>query len=173
MSKDDTFKRIQKKVQKSFELKDEHQSIQNPERFRFIGTFQDGLAPALKEFSSTNALDNGLYGYIDTKGNEVIPFQYHNAKAFSEGLAAVAIFEKVISPQKEKPDDLFGALLGLFSQKSNLSPSNSGIKYGFINQTGATKIPFQFQDAKSFLNGQAEVKQNGEWFWINKEGKRV
>ena len=171
MAKDDAFKRIQKKVQKQFELKEEHQSVQDPERFRFIGRFQEGLAPALKQFASTGEKDNGLYGFIDTLGNEVIPFQYHNAKTFSEGLAAVAIFEKTIPTQKEKPDDLFGALLDIFSSKP--PPSNSGIQYGFIDQSGNIIIPFQFQDAKPFQNGQANVKQDGEWFLINMEGERV
>ena len=32
---------------------------------------------------------DGLYGYVDYDGNVVIPFQYEDAAAFSEGLAAV------------------------------------------------------------------------------------
>lgn len=42
--------------------------------------YSDGLALVSK---------NGLYGFIDKKGHEIIPLIYGNANSFSEGLAAV------------------------------------------------------------------------------------
>lgn len=46
-----------------------------------IKEFNDGLAAAKK---------NGKWGYIDKKGQVVIPFRFAKAKSFSDGLAAVA-----------------------------------------------------------------------------------
>lgn len=34
-------------------------------------------------------MEEGRYGFIDNKGNEIIPLKYDNARDFSEGLAAV------------------------------------------------------------------------------------
>lgn len=34
-------------------------------------------------------LQNGLWGYINTKGNLIIPYQYNKAEDFSEGRAVV------------------------------------------------------------------------------------
>jgi KWG protein len=45
------------------------------------GDFSQGIAPAKQK---------GKWGFIDTKGKVVIPFQYVKADSFSEGLAAVA-----------------------------------------------------------------------------------
>ena len=45
-----------------------------------LGTEGDGLVPALKD---------GLWGYIDTEGNEAIPFRYLEAEGFRGGCADV------------------------------------------------------------------------------------
>jgi uncharacterized protein YchJ len=37
---------------------------------------------------------NGKWGFIDTKGNEVIPFKYEHAHVFNEGPAAVKLNDK-------------------------------------------------------------------------------
>ena len=53
-----------------------------PLKFEYMpGDFSQGIAPAKQK---------GKWGFIDTKGKVVIPFQYVKADSFSEGLAAVA-----------------------------------------------------------------------------------
>ena len=47
--------------------------------------FSEGLA---------NVKINGKWGYINTKGEEVIPCQYDAANPFSEGVAVVIIGKK-------------------------------------------------------------------------------
>ncbi len=49
------------------------------------GDFLQGLAPVKQK---------GKWGFIDTKGKVVLPFQYVRANSFSEGLAAVVTVNK-------------------------------------------------------------------------------
>ncbi len=46
-------------------------------------------------------------------------------------------------------------------------------KWGYINRTGKTLIPFQFDDADNFYEGFAAVKQDNLWGFINPKGKWV
>jgi Caspase domain/WG containing repeat len=87
--------------------------------------FSGGLAAVRKA---------GKWGYIDTTGKEVIPFEYHKVTRFSEGLAAV---------QKE-PN---GEWVFLNSKRE------------VIRQGGDTP----FQEAKSCTEGIAWVKTKEGW----------
>jgi hypothetical protein len=81
----------------------------------------------------------GKYGYIDSSGVIVIPPQFARAKAFSEGLAAVAI------PNAEAIVDKYG---------QRLQP----LKWGFIDETGEIVIPPRFSEVGRFSEGLAWVE---------------
>ena len=51
-------------------------------KYKITGQFKNGLAKVMNY--------NNLWGYIDTKGKEVIPCQFSKAYDFSEGMAAVS-----------------------------------------------------------------------------------
>ncbi len=51
--------------------------------------------------------------------------------------------------------------------------ANASGKWGFIDRTGALVIDYQFDDAKSFSNGLAAVKQGGDWCYVNLKGEVV
>ena len=58
------------------------------------------------------------------------------------------------------------------SAEEILTPyKNSTGKYGYLDETGRTAIPCQFDDAGSFSEGLARVKQNGKYGYIDKTGK--
>lgn len=109
------------------------------QKYEKLGSFNEGLAPVLR---------NGKWGFINTKGEEVIPCQYPNpyedftASPFYEGMALV--------------------------QKDG--------KWGFINTKGEEVIPISIE-AESigrFSEGMAFVYIDEENFSvINKEGKTV
>lgn len=46
-------------------------------------------------------------------------------------------------------------------------------RWGFVDDYGKTVIGYKFEDAKSFSDGLAAVKNDGEWFYINTEGEEV
>ena len=53
-----------------------------PCKYEYADVFSDGLALIERD---------GLYGFIDIRGNETIPCKYTYAHPFSEGMAAVQI----------------------------------------------------------------------------------
>ncbi len=88
------------------------------------------------------ALKDGKYGFIDIRGQFVIPPSFTNAGNFSEGLAAV----------------LVGGEAHL-ERSSDGSPyiTSEGGKWGYIDRTGAMAIPPQFGSAMPFSEGLALV----------------
>lgn len=87
--------------------------------------FIDGLAPVWN--------DDGIYEYIDTEGNVVLPINDGYGGEFSDGRA----------PFKVKVND-----------------SNS--KYGYIDKSGALVIPAEYDYANLFINGMALVGKTGD-----------
>ena len=103
-----------------------------------IGIFRDGMAMVWK---------GETFGYIDRKGNEIIPCIYKGENGnpyylpsnFSEGLALV-----------EQGDRMF-----------------------FINKEGKEAFPFNYEGAHPFHDGLALVWRNGKYGYIDKKGNEV
>ena len=92
-------------------------------------------------------MQDGKWGYIDTKGDIVIPCVYTDASKFSEGLAPV-----------------------WKSGTANTWPS----EIGFINSKGEAVIPFgKYSNAGSFHDGLAVVIANNKRGFIDKTGELV
>lgn len=97
--------------------------------------FSEGLFPVWG--------DEDRYGFINTKGELVIPCKYmctdEGTGFFTEGLAVVY----------------------------------DGEKYGYIDKTGKEVIPFIYDLACPFSEGLACVTKDDEWFFIDKTGQKV
>jgi len=48
-----------------------------------------------------------------------------------------------------------------------------GGQWGFIDLTGNVVIPLKFEEARIFEQGSAQVKINGIWTRIDKNGKEI
>ena len=59
-----------------------------------------------------------------------------------------------------------------YGQEPVLCKNKDG-RYGFIDQTGAEVIPFKYDYAANFSNGQALVQLYGKWGYINEAGAEV
>ena len=46
-------------------------------------------------------------------------------------------------------------------------------KWGYIDKTGKIMIPFQYDHASAFYKNATLVKKNNEWFYINRQGKKI
>ncbi len=92
---------------------------------------------------------NGKYGMIDTKNKIIVPFIYDYAEYFEGDLAIVG----KITGQDENDNDIY--------------------KYGFVNKNGKVVIPLKYDDADTFEDGKAEVAIGDDYFYINKQGKKV
>lgn len=89
---------------------------------------------------------DGKYGYIDTSGALLIPYQFDNAQAFSAGMAAVG---------KTVDEDEYG---------------NATYYWGYIDKKGDLKIDYQYITAFNFSEELAEVRTKEEIQFINTEG---
>ncbi len=122
------------------------------------------------------------YGFLDKNGAEVIPAVFHDARAFSEGLAAAkvgnlwgytarsGVFE--ITPRfdgtgsgKRWPDTRAGYFV------DGLAPVWAGQDYyRFIDTTGGFAFDGGFDDANSFSEGRAVVSLNQRYGFIDTAG---
>lgn len=97
--------------------------------------------------------ENGLYGFIDSTGQVIIPPKYRSAGEFSEGLAPVRengyygyIDESgkyVITPQYDYAGSIRNGL-GVAFQKG---------KAGLLDKNGTILLPFQYQNIEILQNG--------------------
>ena len=89
---------------------------------------------------------NGWAGFVDTKGNIIVPFEYEHAEYFQNGLAPIEIFDDV---ERE-------------------------YKCGFIDKTGKEIIPCEYDEVHHFFDGRALVVErwNGYGF-IDERGNEI
>lgn len=113
--------------------------------------FKEGLA-----IVTTDTAINKKYGAIDKTGKTIIPFIYDDLSDFSEGLAA-ANKGKTISAGKYTWDYTVVA---------------DG-KIGYINKTGKTIIPFDYQEGRNFKKGYADVTKDSLAFRIDATEKNT
>ena len=109
-----------------------------------VTPFKYDIAYPFKEDGFAPVSLSGKWGFIDTKGNEVVSLIYD---LYIEDKSHSTVFVEGLVPVKK--DD----------------------KWGFIDQKGNETIPFKYQSAFSFQEGFAIVELNGELRQIDKEGK--
>ncbi len=128
--------------------------------YKSAAQFSEGLACV--------ANDDNMYGFIDTDGNTVIPFEYHGAISFSNGIAyiygeyiegynfnsfrKVGIIDKngnIVEPLRfiHKPD--YDVIMSENNVNINGTVySNSELQYPFINYLGYTYIPLTYHGCR-------------------------
>lgn len=94
--------------------------------FDHVGSFHEGLCKVEK---------GQKYGYINTKGELVVPLIYDYVDDFQEGFGLVFKGDFYISPGADK----------------------SNGKCGFVDVTGKEVIPLKWNEAKSFTQGYAII----------------
>lgn len=114
-----------------------------------------------------------LYGAVDEKGNEIVPFEYQHIGYYSEDYIVVKKGGKYgyidgqgnvkIEPQFKDASNF----------KQALAPAKLKKKWGYINNLGKWAIEPQYDEAESFHNGVARVEVGKEYFFIDPTGKRV
>lgn len=116
---------------------------------------------------------NAKYGYIDKRGQVVLPFRYLSAQDFSEGRAGVYSAEngwEIIDRQgkvifgdsliiTEMPHTRGGGYYEVepFSFHNGLMLSGREARYGYIDRAGKRSIPFQYDLASDFSDQRAIV----------------
>jgi WG containing repeat len=119
----------------------------------------------------------GKWGFLDTTGKIVIPFDYEVAGDFDQGLACVIVGSRTgfidrdgrmaIAPQYDWDPNCSWR----FSE--GLRPVAQGGKWGYIDRRGAWVITPQFDEAWGFSEGLAAVKRGELWGFVDRGGKLV
>ena len=118
-------------------------------KYEDAGTFNNGLAPVKQ---------NGKWGYIDTDGKTVIPFQYDIAGLFSEGFALVGN-EVEMDPYYDPDEPLSAYELGFVDTKGNYTPFICPDQYDWKTDDYVTG-PIQYVTGDSMLSNDM-VFHNG------------
>ena len=155
----------------------------------YYGSF-GGYSEGLIGFSNSYPLKNTIFerdpdgvflkntapcGYCDLQGNIVIPQKYAAGYPFYGGLAAVQ--EGEIKPVYYYYDENW-ELERTETPKPGIEADRVETemvpgKFGFIDQTGATVIPFMYDSAMRFYGDFAVVSQNGKYGIIDKQNRAV
>jgi len=130
--------------------------------------FSEGLVDVSKD---------ELWGYIDTSGNTIIPFEYDWKSKFSDGYAVVKkksrkfFIDKKGEKLKTVKCSVLDSAWGGF--KEGLAVVKFGKEYGFINTGGEQAIDRLFEAAYGFHEGLSVVQENGLYGYINAKGEYV
>ncbi len=129
---------------------------------------QDNYRPLFKIY------ENGLYGYIDSTGQIIIPPKFKGAGEFSEGLAPVRengyygyIDEtgKYVLPAVYDYGESFVKELAVVHKNG---------KAGLMKRTGNLQLPFKFLDIEILANGFAKVTStNHKEGVVDNNGKMI
>jgi len=133
--------------------------------FRNASLFSEGLAAV--------SLDGTMWGYIDTDGNEVIPYIYDSAQSFIDGLALVRQDGKsgFINAAGNIVIPLIYDSAQAFTEDFAVVSKNG--MFGFIDRRGNTVIPLTYNDASSFDNGIAAVRSGNSFSQIDSSGNEL
>ena len=152
-------------------------------KYTWVGEIADGRAVCY----------NGqAFGYVNNKGQEIVPFILHDAKPFHEGVAFVKLPSPYI-PKNPIGGHLSDSILMLktwtdriksvksMKEAEELSISeftaalmklSKESSYGLIDHNGIVLTPFLYTNVGKFSNGIAPVKIS-KWGYVNKNGKRI
>ena len=167
--------------------KDEFGNVIIKPQFIDVYEFKEGLARV-----RTSKGQDGNFGYINIKGEMVIPNIFNGAEDFNNGKARV-MFSEHTEDYRYSYIDKSGNIL--FDKKQFLGASdfNEGYAvvmtkgYGglvhpdqakdfrcsYINENGEYATDQEFEGASIFENGLATVRKNGKWGMINKNFELV
>ena len=165
-----------------FGYKDHEGNVVIPHKFHFAHDFSDGMAIVVNE--------DGLVGYINTKGELAIPYQYgtmaeSDGNDFHEGLCAVLVDDAhewcsyVDKTGKQ-------AFPGVFSSAGDFSEGMAAVKipgnseeninplFGYIDHSG--KMVIELPDGwwgHKFRDGVAQIQNLDSCYIIDKTGQRL
>ena len=111
--------------------------------------------------------DKGRYGFIDKKGNIVIPAKYSDAGGFFEGLARVEVNGKYGFIDKNDNMVIPAKYDNTIGFSSGFAPVKVNGKWGLIDKSGNMVIPAKYNGTMSFFDGLARVEVNGKYGFVD------
>ena len=149
---------------------------------KIAGSFSNGLA----EVMVYNESVGNRWGYVDTKGNMVIPPIYEYSRWFHDGMAAVGYYNndlgirvygfintkgEVVIPFRYRDTGWFSEGLAPVSIQDENGKYFGDEIWGYINMQGEMVIAPEYDFAEEFIDGLAHVKKKGRGFYIDENAK--
>lgn len=145
----------------------------------------DAQPPAKDSDPLFPIVEHGKWGYMDKAGKIVISPEYYDAVPFKEGLARIQPWPVLLSKAiRVYFIDKNGQILNMSKIYSDAQDFSEGLALvavpgergvGYIDTTGKMVIPQDdsHEEAGSFREGLARIKQGGKWGYIDKLGQTV
>ncbi len=134
------------------------------QKYEQLYPFKNGLAKVAKD---------GKYGYIDYKGNEVIPCQYDGLTNFY-GSIAVVKSGKLYGCLNHKGEEIIPCEYEFISNFSDgLAQVKKNNLYGLIDEKGKEIVPCEYETIANFSDGLVRVKKDGLYGFVDRNGKEV
>ncbi|WP_375447031.1 WG repeat-containing protein [uncultured Fibrella sp.] len=135
-----------------------------------VGYFNEELAWADQD-------GDGVYGYINQKGETVIPERYDKLWRFAANKALAKLKEEAVYrfiDKQGKPTDLGQYYDEYIDETRNPIPVRRGATWGYLNtSTWAEVVSCQFDKVSNFKNGKALVIKKESTYFINADGQRL
>ena len=113
-------------------------------------------------FAAVKDGQTGKWGYINTKGELVIPYSFDDAKDFSDGLVNVMKDEQYgyinTSGETVIPFEYEGA----YGSGDGLATVKKDGKWGLVNYDNQVVVPFEYDDISSYEGGVAYAIKDGK-----------
>lgn len=116
-------------------------------------------------------IQNGLWGFVDEKGEVKIPCSYQWVEPFSENLASVGTEDEVIFINKAGTVVIHENLEDAYSFKSGYVVAMRGDKMGIINRFGEWIADPIYDDMGEFSEGYFYASLNGKYGFLNETGE--
>ena len=141
-------------------------ACKQPQRNEQNDIFEEGLLAVSK---------NGYYGYINEKGEEIIPFIFNRATAFYRGIAIVQDNQSranLINKQGELlVENGYTTIYRDNDTKFFIVVDED--KYGLLDIKGDIIVDLIYDDIEPFYEGLAVVKKDNKYGYINTHGEIV
>ncbi len=147
----------------------------------FVSEFKSGLAKVYKNTLVDNQWVTG-YGFVNTKGEIVIPCTLKKANDFHANVTFVQFegedFYTLIDKNGRKiPCKKYEKTQNFYPDRQSLCAVYEDGKMGFINELGVEVIPCKFLGSSMFSEGLASVclatSEKGEYGFINEKGEEI
>ncbi len=138
-------------------------------RFEAAEEFQEGLAAVQV---------HGRWGFVDAQGHMRIPIRYLSVTSFSSGLAwgceLSEDFTRIWRLLDRQGNQLHcPPVEEALAFSEGLSAACLEGLWGYLDTSGRWSIPPRFSEASSFYEGEAQVSDLQDVFWIDRRGQRL
>lgn len=133
-------------------------------KYSYVGEFYNGIARVRL---------NGKEGFINDRGDEVIPLIYDSVWTFYNGLSKVKLGNKWGFIDRKGKEIIPVKYNEIKTWQDGIAEVSLNGKWGFVNKKGKEVISVIYDSIQSFNDKLFKVELNGKWGIINHAGGEI